>query len=299
VNFGRADIVIEGRFLRTGRLEAEGFEFVTDPETVLADIAKSGSGIDLFTFIQKLPGTRPEFKYSMEWDNLAAIPVSTFEHWWTHQINCKTRNMVRRSAKKGLVFREVVFDDALAEGIWEIYNECPVRQGKPFPHYGKDFDAVRKMSATFLDSSVFIGAFLGEKLVGFAKLTVDAARSQAAIMHIISLMEHRDKAPMNALIAESVKACEKRSIPYLVYSKFSYWKKQRDGLSDFKEHNGFRRFDVPRYYVPLTQRGRLALSLGLQHGVRGSVPEPVVAALRRFRDMWYEHRSRSTARMSL
>ena len=262
------------------------------------DIAKIRSGMDLFTFIQRMPATIPEYNYPMEWDNVAAIPISTFEHWWTRQIDGKTRNMVRPSEKKGLVVREVTFDDALVKGIWEIYNECSVRQGRPFPHYGKDIEAVRQMSGTFLDSRVFIGALFGEKLVGFVKLTVDATRSQAAVMHIISLVEHRDKAPMNALIAASVKACERRAIPYLVYSKFSYRKKQRDGLSAFKERNGFRRFDVPRYYVPLTRFGRFAFHLGLQHGVLGAIPEPLVVALRQFRQTWHESKSGIVARTS-
>ena len=291
MRLGGKNVEVDGRLVRIGRLAAEGFEFVEDPEAMLADIDKIRSGMDLFTFIQRLPATTPEYDYPMEWDNVAAMPVSTFEHWWTRQIDGKTRNMVRRSEKKGLVFREVAFDDALVRGIWEIYNECPVRQGRPFPHYGKDIEAVQQMSGTFLDSSIFIGAFFGERLVGFVKLTVDEARSQAAVMHIISLMEHRDKAPMNALIAESVKACEKRAVPYLVYSKFSYWKKQRDSLSDFKERNGFRRFDVPRYYVPLTRFGGFAFHFGLQHGVLGTIPGPVVAALRRFRNMWYGRKS--------
>ena len=281
------ELTIEGRLVRVGRLRAEGFEFVEEPNSVVADIARSGNAMDLFTFVERLSARPPGCNYPMEWDNVAAMPISTFEHWWTQQISGKTRNMVRRSEKKGLIVREVAFDDALVKGIWEIYNECPVRQGRPFPHYGKDIEAVRQMSATFLDSSVFVGAFLGDRLVGFLKLTVDEARSQAAVMHIISLLAQRDTAPMNALIAEAVRACEKRAIPYLVYSKFSYWKKQRDNLSDFKERNGFQRVDVRRYYVPLTRRGRAALGLGLHHGLYGSIPEPMVAMLRRYRDMWY------------
>jgi hypothetical protein len=291
VKLGGKNVEVGGRLIRIGRLAAEGFEFVDDPEAMVTNIVKIRSGMDLFTFIQRLPATTPEYNYPMEWDNVAAIPISTFEHWWTRQIDGKTRNMVRRSEKKGLVIREVTFDNTLVKGIWEIYNECTVRQGRPFPHYGKDIEAVRQMSGTFLDSSVFIGALFGEKLVGFVKLTVDATRSQAAVMHIISLMEHRDKAPMNALIAASVKACERRAIPYLVYSKFSYRKKQRDGLSAFKEHNGFRRFDVPRYYVPLTRLGRFAFHVGLQHGVLGPIPEPLIVALRQFRQTWHESKS--------
>jgi hypothetical protein len=95
-----------------------------------------------------------------------------------------------------------------------------------------------------------------------------------------------------------VKACERRAIPYLVYSKFSYFKSQRDSLSDFKARNGFRRIDVPRYYVPLTIVGRVALRIGLQHGLRERLPEPLVVALRRVRSKWYERRSGITARLS-
>ena len=109
--------------------------------------------------------------------------------------------------------REVPFDDELARGIWEIYNESPIRQGRIFPHYGKSFEAVREMSATFLDSSVFIGAFEGNKLIGFIKLTIDDSRTQAGIMHIISMLAHRDKAPTNALVAQAVRSCADRNIP--------------------------------------------------------------------------------------
>ena len=168
--------------------------------------------------------------------------------------------MVRRAEKKGIVVHEIPFDDALVAGIWDIYNEYPIRQGRPFPHFGKDLETVRKMSATFPDTSVFIGAFFEGKLIGFIKLTTDEGCSQAAIMHIVAKIQHRDKAPTNALVAEAVRTCANRGFPYLVYSKFAYGNKPRDSLSDFKENNGFRRIDVPRYYVPLTCSGSLCLS---------------------------------------
>ena len=104
------------------------------------------------------------------------------------------------------------------------------------------------------------------------KLTRDDASSQAAIMHIISMLQHRDKAPTNVLIAQGVKSCEKAGIPYLVYSKFAYGKKGRDGLSDFKERNGFAQVDLPRYYVPLTAIGQLALRAGLHHRLVDRIP---------------------------
>jgi len=87
----------------------------------------------------------------MELDNMAVLSITTFDQWWNKQIGFKARNKTKQAEKKGLVIREVLFDDHLARGIWEIYNECPVRQGRRFPHYGESFEAVRDMSATYLD----------------------------------------------------------------------------------------------------------------------------------------------------
>jgi len=287
------EITIQGRLVRTARLAAERYEYLENPEAALSCLRNCGVRVDLFTFMQKLPHTSPEYPYSMEWDNLAALPISTFEDWWLRQIDGKTRNMVRRAEKKGIVVREVAFDDALVQGIWEIYNECPVRQGRPFPHYGKDIETVRKMSATFLDRSVFIGAFLEEKLIGFAKLTADKTRSQTAIMHILAMAKHRDKSPMNALVAQAVRSCEKHCIPYLVYSRFAFGKRQRDSLSDFKESNGFRRVDLPRYFIPLTKLGSIALRFGLHHSLIDHLPESVMVRFRELRSTWYNRKLQS------
>lgn len=281
------DVHIEGRLVRVGHLEGDKYEDLVNPEEAIRALRASTTRIDLFTFMQKLPHTSPQHHYPMEWDNLAVLPVSTFDHWWTKQLDNKTRNMVRRAEKRGVVVREVPFDETLVRGIWVIYNEVPSRQGKPFPHYGKDVETVRRMSATFLDQSTFIGAFLGESLIGFVKLVSDKEREQASLMHIVAMVEHRDKAPTNALIAQAVRFCADRSIPYLVYSNFSYGKKQRDTLSDFKENNGFQRVELPRYYVPLSLVGRAALRLQLHHGLRERIPESVQEQLRKVRGLWY------------
>lgn len=287
------EIKVEGRMVRIARLDAEKYHFLEDPETFLDGLRKCGEHVDLFTFMQKLPESSPKFSYPMELDNFAAIPVSSFDHWWTKQVDAKTRNMVRKAEKKGVVLREVAFDDALLWGIWEIYNECPVRQGRPFTHYGKDLETVRKEEATYLDGSVFIGAFLGEQLIGFVKMVPDESGTQAGLMNIVSMVKHRDKAPTNALVAEAVRTCAARKISYLVYANFAYGKKQPDSVADFKEHNGFLRMDVPRYYVPLTLAGRLALRLGLHHNLIDRVPEPVVSKLRELRNAWYNRKLRS------
>jgi hypothetical protein len=146
------------------------------------------------------------------------------------------------------------------------------------------------MSATFLESSIFIGAFLDDQLIGFVKLTIDETRSQAGVMHILGMIQHRDKAPTNALIAQAVHSCADRGISRLVYANFGYGKKVRSSLSDFKKNNGFQRVDVPRYYVPLTRWGSVAFRLGLHRRFAERLPEPVAAKLRELRNRWYQHR---------
>jgi len=291
-------IRITGRLVRIARLEAEGYQFVDDPEPVLEELRRSRTRIDLFTFMQRLPESSPVFSYPMEWDNFAVLPISTFDHWWNDQIGFKARNKAKQAEKKKVVVREVPFDDVLVKGIWEVYNESPVRQGAPNRHYGKDIETVHREEATFLDSSIFIGAFLDDRLIGFVKLVHDETRTQAGMMNIVSMVRHRDKAPSNALIAQAVKSCAERGIPYLVYSKFAYGKKQRSSLIDFKERNGFQRIDVPRYYVPLTHTGRVVFQLGLHKKFTDHFPEPVLAKLREFRAAWYNRKSQSVTEAS-
>jgi hypothetical protein len=284
------EILIEGKLIRIARIDAEGYDFVEHPEMALLDLRKGEARIDLFTFIQKLSDTSPKYRHPMEWDNFAALRVSTFEDWMTHQIDFKVRNKVRKAAKNGVVVREVPFDEDLIHGISAIYNESSVRQGKPFWHYGKEFEAVRRMNGTFLDRSIFIGAFFEGSMIGFVKLVTNEDRSQAGLMQIVSMIQHRDKAPTNALIAQAVRSCAERGIPHLWYANFSYGKKQCDSLADFKRHNGFQKIEVPRYYIPLTVVGRIALQLELHRGIADRIPEPVAATYRKIRSYWYARR---------
>jgi hypothetical protein len=287
------EIKVQGSLIRIARLEADGYHFLDNPEILLNGLRQCGARIDLFTFLQRLPETSPKYAYPMEWVNVAAVPVSTFDQWWTRQITPEARNRARQAEKKGVVIREVPFDDTLVKGIWELYNESPVRQGRPFRHYGKDLSTVYREEATFLDTSFFIGAFLGDKLIGFVKLTADQTRTQANLMNILSTIEHRDKATTNALIARSVRFCAERGISYLVYQSFTYGSKQWDGIMKFKQVNGFQRIDLPRYYVPLTYFGRAAFHLGWHHRFVDRLPESFVGRFRRLRNDWYNRKFQS------
>jgi hypothetical protein len=283
-------IKVRGGLIRIASLDGDKYLFVEDPVPIVDGLRKSRLRIDLFTFIQRLPETSPKYAYPMEWDNFAALPITTYDHWWTQQIGFKARNKAKQAEKKGVVIREVPLDDTLVRGMQEVYSESAVRQGRRNAHYGKDSATVFREEATHLDNSLFIGAFLRDSLIGFIKLVYDETRTQAGLMNIVSMVRHRDKAPTNALIAHAVKSCAERRISYLVYSNFAYGKKQQSSLSDFKERNGFQRIDVPRYYVPLTLTGKLVLKFGLHHRLVDRIPESVATKLRALRAAWYNRK---------
>jgi hypothetical protein len=128
------DIRIRGRLIRIAFVDGEGYHFLEDPEAALGVLRNSGARIDLFTFIQRISDTAPKYSHTMEWDNMAVLRVSSFDEWMKNQIDFKARNKARKAEKNGVVVREVPFDEALVRGISGIYNESPVRQGKPFWH---------------------------------------------------------------------------------------------------------------------------------------------------------------------
>jgi len=289
------DVRIDGRFLRIASLDGDIYTFPDDLDAILDGLRKCGKRIDLFTFMQKVPDSEPKYSYPMEMDNLAVLPVSTFENWFKRQINSFPRNRARQAEKRGAVLREVAFNDEFLQGLCEIYNEVPVRQGKPFTQYGMTLEKARLYAGTFLDRSIFFGVFLGEQMIGFGKLVVNESGTHACLVHVLSMVKHKDKAPTNALLSQAVRSCADRGIPYLAYERFAYGKKQGDSLSHFKEVNGFRRMDLPRYYIPLTILGRIGYRLGLHHRLVDRIPESLAAKLREFRTAWHTQKLQSVA----
>ena len=278
-------LIIEGNALRIANLEQEWYEDIQDPETFVNELAKTEAKPDILSFWQRLPDTQPKYSYSMETDSIAALPIKSYSYWWDKQIDCKTRNMVRKSHKKGVTVRMVSFDDELIQGMTSIFNETPIRQGRRFLHYGKDFETVKREFSRFLFREEIFGAYVGDELVGFTMLA-DAGR-YAYLGQIISKIARRDLAPNNALLARAVERCSEKGIPYLAYALWL-----EDGLGGFKRSNGFKRFDLPRYFVPLTGKGKLALKLGVHRGWKGAVPKQLRQPLKNLRKRWYDLRSR-------
>ena len=152
-----------------------------------------------------------------------------------------------------------------------IFDESPVRHGRKYWHYGKDFAAVQEENGTYRERSTFLGAYLKDEMIGYMKIVWDTR--SAAIMQILSKMEFLDKRPNNALLSEAVRLCSERGVNHLLYERFVYGNKGEDSLTRFKESNGFVRMDLPRHYVPLTHKGSIALRLGLHRDSKDLVPQ--------------------------
>ena len=163
-------------------------------------------GIDIFTFIERVwskPILSPNKKWIRTTDNVAILNLTTYDSWWK-KIGKKTRNMVRKSQKSGIITKISPPNLSLAKGIWQIYNETPIRQNRIFPHYGT---RLRKVERSLLSSSdhIFIGSYYENELVGFVDLIV--GKNIAIISQILSLKKHWNKAINNSLIAKTVKVC--------------------------------------------------------------------------------------------
>jgi hypothetical protein len=280
-------ILIEGEILRIARLEQEWYEDVEDPRTLINQLCKSEPRPDILTFWQRLPDTEPKYSYPMELDSIAALPIKSYSLWWEKQIDRKARNKIRKAQKNGVVVKPATFDDRFVRGITSIFNETPIRQGRHYLHYGKDFETVKRQFSRFLFREEIFGAYLGEELVGFIMLAY--AENYAYLGQIISKIAHRDLAPNNLLLAKAVERCAEKGVPYLVYALWL-----EDSLGDFKRSNGFQKFDLPRYYVPLTGKGKLALKLGLHRGWKEAVPKPLRKSLKKLRRRWYDLQCRLT-----
>jgi hypothetical protein len=272
--------LMTGKLLKTASLKNEWQEDLDDPEETRRVLKTLPVKCDLLKFWQRVPDTDAKFNYYKEWRPVAAIPISTYQHWLEKQLTQRVRNKVRRSLKTGVVFHEVSFTDELVRDIMEIFNQSPIRRGKPMRHYGKSFETVKAEMGADLPESVFVAAHFQSELIGFVKFTL--TDRYAMLTMILDKSAHRDKFTMNGLLSKTIEICVERKAPYLTYT---LWR--RDGLAQFQQTSGFVKVPVPEYFVPLTIKGELALRLRLHQGLKGIVPEKFHDWLLDLRGKWY------------
>lgn len=282
-------VVIKGRFVKIAEVFDEYWleaHRIPDPQHILQEIQGARREADMFTFAQRVPEATPKYNYPIEWDNVAVIPVSTYDGWINGQISSASRRNVRTSERKGVMVKEVPFDEEYVRGIMSIYDETPIRGGRRFWHYGKALSAVQAENGTYRERSTFLGAYIKDELIGYMKIVWD--QQSAAIMQVLSKLKYRDKRPNNALLAKAVALCADKKVPYLLYEKFAYGNKLDSSLTRFKQENGFVRMDLPRYYIPLSVKGRIFLGLGLHHGIKERLPTWFVESVVAARRGWFE-----------
>jgi len=272
--------LISGRFIKTAALKNEWQEDINDADRVVRELRACPATIDFLRFWQRIPETEARYAYYKEWRYVAAIPVTEYKHWLQKQISPKARNKIKKSAKFGVVIQETELSDELVRGIMDIFNQSPVRRGKRFWHYGKDFETVKKEMALDLSDSIFITAYYENELIGFIKLLF--ADRYAILTLILDKIGRRDKAPMNGMIAKAVEICAQRKVPYIIYLMW-----RRGGHGEFQESNGFEKIQIPEYFVPLSLKGALALRLRLHRGLKGLIPERMMVYLLALRSKWY------------
>jgi hypothetical protein len=203
-------IIVTGRWLRMAVLRDEELvegEPIPNPPVFMPKLRASGVRADILTFPDRLTQASPRFPYYFEWDNAAVVSTASVDGWWK-KIKPDARQNARKASKRGVVVRVAQFDQAMVKGIKEIYDEVPVRQGRQFWHYGKSLELIEAENGTYLDRSVFIGAYHNDELIGFLKFT--RADGIARVMQILSKTSHYDKKPQNALIAKAVEVCASR-----------------------------------------------------------------------------------------
>jgi hypothetical protein len=170
-------LIVVGKIIKTAHLEQEWCDNVGEPAEIVEGLRKNSIKVDIFTFWQYLPEivvphltVTPRYKYYMEWDDIAVLPITNYDYWWSKQINSSTRGKVRKASKKGVIVREAEFNEDFVRGMVNIFNESPIRQGKPFWHYGKDFETVKREFSRYLFREELFGAYYNDELIGFIML---------------------------------------------------------------------------------------------------------------------------------
>jgi hypothetical protein len=286
-------IVVTGTWIKMAVVHDEIWQEseLEDPEFCAERVKASrslGFRADILSFAQKLPSTIPKYEYLRELESIAAVPLTNFQEWW-EKLPQESRKNVRRSQKRGVVVRVACLDDTLVRGLVELNNDSPLRQGRPYSHYGKSFEQVKRDQSDFLDHCDFVGAYLGDELVGFLKIVY--LGDTASILQLLPKLSHSDKRPANALLAKAVELSVNKGMSHLIYGMYNYGTNSDSSLLEFKTRHGFEEMLVPRYYIPLTAWGAFCTRAKLYQPLATLLPSGLVRMGIALRSKWYSIRN--------
>lgn len=262
-------VMIRKKFpLKIARDQGEYERSVVPTTELLQKLGERGT--DIFEFLERKWCCKiqdPNKSWAKAEDNIALFHLKSYDEWW-NSISKKTRNMIRKAEKSGIRTFLTEPNEKLAGGIWKIYNETPIRQDRGFPHYGASLQEVRESLRARQDCT-YVGADLQDELVGFIQLV--HGKNVTLISQILSMQKRRDKAVNNALVAKAIEVCADKHVEWIMYGRIG----NHPSLDNFKRSNGFEKFPLTRYYVPLTSKGKIAVKLGFQKDVKDSLPQSI------------------------
>src|SRR6185369_10889974 len=106
-------VVSTGKWLKMAAVREEELvegPTISDLASFIDQLKQSGLKADIFTFAQRLPDITPKYSHHIEWDNAAAIPITTFAGWWK-EVEYSIRKAVNKSKKSGVLVKRVDFSD--------------------------------------------------------------------------------------------------------------------------------------------------------------------------------------------
>ncbi len=89
------------------------------------------------------------------------------------------------------------------------------------------------------------------------------------------MQKHWDKSVNNALLSKAVEVCASKGERWLMYGRIG----NHPSLDRFKDSNGFIKYPITRYYVPITGKGMIAIKIGLHRDLKDALPQPLKNSL--------------------
>ena len=154
------EIHVQGRTLRIAQSHGDRYRFLDDPRPVIDELRESGRTGGFVHFRPKAYQTVS--RNSPTWLNGTILPCCPYRRL---RIGGQSKLDSRPGTKRSRQRRTVSWcGRCLSTTRWlpgSMKSTMNARSGRDgaFPHYGKNFETVRREEATFLDSSIFIGAF--------------------------------------------------------------------------------------------------------------------------------------------
>ena len=116
---------------------------------------------------------------------------------------------------------------------------------------------------------IYIGAYFHDELTGFIQLV--HGDNITIKSRILSLQKHWDKAVNNALVAKAIQVRASKGVKWMMYGRMG----NHPMLDNFKQNNGCVKFELTRYYVPLTRKGKIATRLGVHREMKDALPQSI------------------------